>query len=140
MSGAHIRRSKSMTIFELNASFPHGFHDALLHGYSVDLIGRSARLELELCVGDSRSNVSAEREAYRRAVVHLAGVDYFIVDPPDARYERAAPWMIDLCDDSPLYSGIETPNAARMYSSTTNSSIHFSAVHARVTYPDAELA
>ncbi|HEV7402440.1 MAG TPA: hypothetical protein VGO11_05920 [Chthoniobacteraceae bacterium] len=125
-----------MTIFELEDTLPSGFHDALLHGYFFDLVGQTARLDLEISVGDPDASSQTDRDAYRPARVLLEGVEYFIVERPDPRYGRNAPWMVALCDGEPAFAGVEKRFAARLYSTSTNSFIHFSARHATITYRD----
>jgi hypothetical protein len=73
-----------------------GFHDALLHSYSVDLVAKSARLTLDLCLGDPDSADPTARERGRMADVVLTGLEYFIVDMPDPKDSRTPPMMTDL--------------------------------------------
>ena len=128
-----------MTIQELEATLPSGFHDAMLHSYSVDLVAKSAHFALELSIGDPNSHEEAERERYRHANLTLQGLECFFVDPPDPRYPRIAPERIDLCDaDEKVTQQIPSSSglfSARFYSAATNSFIHFSARNASISYP-----
>ena len=132
-----------MNIKQLELSLIGGFHDALLHSYSVDLSAKTASFLMELCVGDSDSTDALIREARRPARLHLHGLDYLSVDAPDPRYSREAPWQIDLCEADPefasRYAPIEGGFAARFYSSDTNAFIHFAALTAAITYDNALL-
>ena len=130
-----------MNIKQLALSLSSGFHDALLHSYSVDLTAKTARFRMELCVGDPDSTNEQVREARRTADLHLYGLDYFLVDAPDPKYPRHSAWQIDLCDADPeivsRYEDIDGGFSARFYSSETNAFIHFAALTAAITYDDA---
>ncbi len=70
-----------MTLDEIDASLPHGFHDAQLASYSISFADRTAHLELAIWMG-----VPEATETYRRASLHLKGLHYWIVEPPDTNY------------------------------------------------------
>ncbi|MES2569002.1 MAG: hypothetical protein V4710_02985 [Verrucomicrobiota bacterium] len=127
-----------MNIQQLEATLAGGFHDALLHSYSVDLIRRMAVFRLELCVGDPESPEESIRELRQKAELKLMGLEYLSVDAPDPNYGREAPWQIDLCDADPQFIARFPPPengfAARFYSSDTNAFIHFAALSAEIAY------
>lgn len=117
-----------------------GFHDALLHSYSVDLTAGVARFLMEVCVGNPASPDYASREARRFGTLILSGLGHISVDLPDFSYERRAPYLIDLCAPDNTGSdsrAIDTGKfSGRFFSSSTNSFIHFSAASADFTYEE----
>jgi hypothetical protein len=125
-----------MTIAEVEVSLPNGFHDALLHSYSVNLVQRTAELSMEISVGSPEATTPEERDAYRFAVLTLQEVEHFIVDPPDPRYACEAPWCVDLCDADATWAMRTSPGnfSARFYSAATNSFIHIAANSAMLRY------
>jgi len=74
-----------MTLDELAASLPNGFHDAELKTLAIDYEKREVRLVLDLWVGDMGQD-PVNRESYRLCEVLLSGLRYWIVEPPDPRY------------------------------------------------------
>lgn len=76
-----------MTLFELERSLPNGFHDALLHNFSVNYVKREATLTLDILVGVPEGKTKFEQEACRKCELKLSGLEYFIIDPPDATYQ-----------------------------------------------------
>jgi hypothetical protein len=75
-----------MTIDELDASLPNGLHDAKLERVAIDFVDRTARLDLDIWVGDDE-----EREAYRRAQVTLSGLLFWVSEPPDPLHPSSPP-------------------------------------------------
>ena len=129
-------RHKAMTIFELEASIDCGFHDALLHAYSVDLVARMARFRLEICVGNPAASDYASREARRFGTLILSGLEYLAFDLPDFNYDGRTPYLIDLCGPS-IASGSASKDglfSGRFFVSSTNSFVHFSAMAAEFVY------
>src|SRR5262245_32870453 len=86
-----------MTLREIDASLPNGFHDAEISSIRLDFLSRRAALDREIWIGDS---LRGARETYRAGRLELSGVAYFAIDPPDQRYRFAEPGAIciDLCD------------------------------------------
>jgi len=74
-----------MTLDEIAATLPNGFHDAELQTVAIDYPTSEARLILDLWIGDM-GGTEAERESYRLAEVTLSGLAFWISEPPDARY------------------------------------------------------
>ena len=76
-----------MTLEELADTLPNGFHDAEVRQLNIDYVKREARLLLDLLVGDPSAQTEELREGYRQAEVKLSGLLYWVIEPPDARYE-----------------------------------------------------
>ena len=75
-----------MTLDELAATLPNGFHDAYLKALAIDYVAREARLLLDIWIGSPRAANEDQREAYREGEVVLTGIVFFVCEPPDARY------------------------------------------------------
>jgi hypothetical protein len=71
-----------MTIDDIAAELPNGFHDALLRTLKVDYVSRRATLELRVCVGDPDAPTEIEREAYRPLTLSISGLLWCVVEPP----------------------------------------------------------
>lgn len=128
-----------MTLDELAAALPNGFHDALLHRYEVDVERCTAVLEVSLWMGDLHDADSAARERHERTRLVLDGVRFFHVEQPAPRYPYGGsrPVRIDVCDPDPhhpltkeLPAGVF---AARFFVAEWNAFIHVAA-------EDADLA
>ncbi len=87
-----------MTMDELAASLPNGFHDARLSTLSVDYSNREAVLNLDIWVGNLRAKADDDRETYRQAQISLSGLLFWVSEPPDAAYpyQHDGPLMIDV--------------------------------------------
>jgi len=72
-----------MTLDELDATLPNGFHDAHCLKLTIDYQKSQARLLLDVWVAESRD--AEEREAYRLADLTLSGLLYWVAEPPDER-------------------------------------------------------
>jgi hypothetical protein len=111
----------------------NGLHDAMLRAISLDVVGQTAELQLDICVGVPDGETEAAREAYRPARIRLSGLVYLIVDPPGPGYTSllGSPLRIDLCDADPVVASLRTIShgefAARIFVSEWNSFIHFAA-------------
>lgn len=75
-----------MTLDEVEMSLPQGFHDAFLRAMSVDYVGRTAEIELEVWVGGMDTETDEQREAYRRVRLQFSGLLLLTVDVPDQEY------------------------------------------------------
>lgn len=75
-----------MTLDDLAASLPNGFHDSALKVVTIDYVKREAKLSLEIWMGDCDAVSAADREAYRQAEVSLSGLFFFVCEPPSAGY------------------------------------------------------
>jgi len=129
-----------MTIDELEAELPNGFHDAILRDYSSDGATQSAAFTIDVWVGDLHSSTVAERECYRPARLELLGLAYLIVDAPDRRSvaREGTPVRIDKCaaDENATLAGQIPPGgfAGRFFVNEWNTFIHFGAREARLTW------
>ena len=74
---------------EIEDNLPNGFHDALLEKLMIDLTCNSADMELQLFVGDPDASTEQEREAYRRAILRLSDLVYFVIDVPEKSHESS---------------------------------------------------
>src|SRR5438477_6605753 len=75
-----------MTLDDLAASLPNGFHDTKLKAVSIDYANRSAELELDIWVGELEAASHSERERYRPGQVKLSGLIYWVSEPPCIGY------------------------------------------------------
>jgi len=75
-----------MTLEELAATLPNGFHDAQVSSISLDYLKREVEFTLDVWVGDSSSQDEEVREAYRNGELKLSGLLYCAIEPPDANY------------------------------------------------------
>jgi hypothetical protein len=72
----------TMTLEDIAASLPNGFHDALLRTLTVDYVSRRATLNLRVWVGDVDARREADREAYRAVTLTISGLLWWIVESP----------------------------------------------------------
>jgi hypothetical protein len=88
---------QKMNLRELDQSLPNGFHDATIQAISVDYASSTAIVKLELLVGTPDADTPEERDSYKPAELHLSGVLYFLIDPPDPKrkYDQAKALWID---------------------------------------------
>jgi len=88
-----------MTLDELEHTLPNGLHDAELLQINVDYMQRKLALTLGVWVGDLDGPVE-KREAYRTARIEIAGLQFFVIEPPDPNYpyRDSNPSRTDLCD------------------------------------------
>ncbi len=70
-----------MTLHELMASIPNGFHDSELRQLTFDFVNNEARLTLDVWVGDLDSDEESIREKYRRAELLLSNIGFWISQP-----------------------------------------------------------
>jgi hypothetical protein len=71
-----------MTLQEIAAALPNGFHDAFLRTVTLDYISRRATLNLRLWTGDAHACVPADREVYRTVALTISGLLWWIVEAP----------------------------------------------------------
>lgn len=98
-----FEKGRKVTLFELEQSLPSGFHDAHVHGFSVDYVKREATITLDVLVGVPEGKTDFERETYRKALLKLSGLEYLVIDAPDSRYQYAKPGTLWI-DAGPLES------------------------------------
>jgi hypothetical protein len=95
-----------MTFKELLELLPSGLHDARLNEILVDYSKATARLLVDVSVGDPDAESEEAREATRRASVTFQGLHYFVAEAPRVEEAgRAGPLRID----AGLLSGLEEP-------------------------------
>jgi hypothetical protein len=75
-----------MTLDDLAASLPNGFHDSALKVVVIDYVNREAKLSLEIWMADCDAASAADREAYRQAEVSLSGLVFWVCEPLSAGY------------------------------------------------------
>lgn len=91
-----------MTLEELSATLPNGFHDARVGGLHLDFVGRTAVLDLSVWTGDD-----SDPEAHRAARLELKDLQFCVLETPDHKYPYAAP--------EPLWiSEVNPPGAAQL--------------------------
>ncbi len=100
-----------MTIHDRLAKFGVGLHDAEVHRLTIDYTRRKAELDLEIWTPDDAAHGPGP-EIYRPARVTFSGMEYCLIEPPDARYpyDATESLWIDV-DDVP--EGNATYPAAR---------------------------
>lgn len=74
-----------MTLDDIDASLPNGFHDAYVERVEVDYPGAIAKIRLQLHVGTS-DDPPGKCEARRLAELRLAGLVYWVAEPPHPAY------------------------------------------------------
>lgn len=127
-----------MTLKELAEALPNGLHDALLHGYEVNLERRAIVLELSLWTGDLHDIDDADRERRERTRIVLEGVRFFHVEHPAPAYPYAGsrPPRVDLCEPDPHHPlSQEQPVGvfvARLFVDEWNAFIHVAAESAEL--------
>jgi hypothetical protein len=76
-----------VTLEQIEATLPGGFHDARLRRMEVDYVRRAARIDFVLDAGDPESEDIGDREAWRPAHVVVADLLFLAVEPPGTRHE-----------------------------------------------------
>ena len=103
-----------MTLEEVAASLPNGFHDASIKGISIDYVTGTATFDLQLWVGDDSAEKEEEREVYRAARLTLSDLLFCIIEPPDPNYPYydkkplwvdGGPW-----NSAPISTSIQLPS------------------------------
>ncbi len=79
-----------MTLEQIEATLPGGFHDARMRRVEIDYRARSAWIEIVLDAGDPDAEDIGEREAWRRARLVLSDLLFVVVEPPSTRPEAFA--------------------------------------------------
>jgi hypothetical protein len=75
-----------MTIEQIQASLPNGFHDAQITSIHIDLRERNIVMEMQLWVGDLIAADKRIRELHRQATLTIEGFLFSSIGPPDERY------------------------------------------------------
>lgn len=72
-----------MTIVEIEDTLPNGLHDAVIDNIFVDFINKEAKFGLRVSVGDPDSPTEEGRDAYRRGILTITNLFFFITMPED---------------------------------------------------------
>ena len=134
-----------MTLDEVAASLPNGFHDADIKSISIDYVAGTATFDLEVWVGDESAAKEEGREVYRAAVLILSDLLFCVIDPPDPRYEyyeKKALWVDDASRGAASISTSVTlptplPENTFVYGffvNNWNAFIHVAAMNARLEF------
>ena len=75
-----------MTLDQIEQTLPNGFHDAFLCALSVDYVGRTAEMDMEVWVGSMNTDDYQGREAYRRGRLHFPGLLQFTSEVPNHEF------------------------------------------------------
>lgn len=88
-----------MTLEELENSMPNGLHDAEMRRVCIDYQQRTMTIDMYVFVGDVDAPLE-KREAYREGSLMISGLQFAVIEAPDARYPFASPGAsrIDSCD------------------------------------------
>ncbi len=101
-----------MTLDELAATLPHGFHDAEVNGLRIDYIRREVTIDLAVWVGDLWSDEPDERECYRPGSLILSGLHFCCIEPPSPDYPSRAGVAVTI--DTGSVESLAAPPAARL--------------------------
>jgi hypothetical protein len=132
-----------MTLDEISASLPNGFHDAKLAGYSVNFTDRTVQMDLTIWTGNRNA-----METYRRASLELEGLYYWIIEPPDLRYNYAVAEELTI-DIGPVFDLEMVPTiqpppvptgtfANWLFVGEWNAFIYLAAQSAKLTWQESE--
>ena len=103
-----------MTLEEVAASLPNGFHDAYIKSISTDYVIGTATFDLEIWVGDDAAEKEEEREVYRAARLTLSDLLFCVIEPPEPHYPYydkkplwvdGGPW-----NSAPISTSIQLPS------------------------------
>jgi hypothetical protein len=88
-----------VTLEELENSLPNGLHDAEMQRVCIDYRQRTITIDMSVFVGDVDAPIE-KREAYREGTLVISGLQFAVIEPPDARYPFASPAAsrVDSCD------------------------------------------
>jgi hypothetical protein len=77
-----------MTLTEMDAILPNGFHDAQIERMTWDFQTNSAVFDVDFWVGSETS----DREARRKSRIHLRNILFIAIDPPSPRDSDPKPY------------------------------------------------
>src|SRR5687768_9586429 len=92
-----------MTLDEIAATLPNGFHDTQLLNLSIDYVNGAVKMRVHIWIG-SMSDPAEEREKYVDAEIELEGLQFWVIGPPDPKYpyNEAGSIVIDVGSISEL--------------------------------------
>jgi hypothetical protein len=87
-----------VTLEELDATLPSGFHDSYVSTLTIDYVQRKATLDIQVWIGSMAAPRGLDREKWRPGRLELSGLLFCAIDPPDSTYDYAkpAPLWIDV--------------------------------------------
>lgn len=90
-----------MTLKELDASLPNGFHDSEIQSILLNYVRATATLELSIWVGQLDAPPE-KREAYKEATLTVSGIQFATIGPPlaDFRTSKAKAITVDYSEDT----------------------------------------
>lgn len=132
-----------MTLEELEGTLPNGLHDAEVRRISVDYVERLLMIDLEVWVGDM-DDPPERREAYKKGRLEVSGLQFFVLESPDAHYPYRTPsrLTIDGCDvrenlNSDLMASLPPEAFFRsLWVNEWNRFIHIAAKDAKIVWLD----
>ena len=131
-----------MNVFDVEATLPHGFHDAVLERIHINYTDCVADLTLQLWIGlvDPLPARVGREPVMRRALLSLAGLVYAMIDPPRTSASPAGGINVESAVESNgNLSGVpEGCFRFRLFASDWNSSIEVVARDARLQWIEAE--
>ena len=94
-----VVQNNSVTLEELENSLPNGLHDAEMQRVSIDYQQRTMTIDMSVFVGEVDAPLEM-REAYREGTLVISGLQFAVIEPPDAGYPFASAGAsrIDSCD------------------------------------------
>jgi hypothetical protein len=131
----------SVTLEELEDSLPNGLHDAEIERISIDYQQRTITIDLAVFVGDVDAPLE-KRGAYREGTLVISGLQFAVIEPPDARYPFTSPKAsrIDTCDrtknlDPSLLQSLPKGAFVRsLFVDDWNAFVHVSALDAEIRW------
>lgn len=134
-----------MTLDEVAASLPNGFHDAQIMSINIDYVNREAAFDLQIWIGDDSATKEEEREVYRAAQLTLSQLFFCVIEPPDPLYpyqEGKALWVDGGSSKStPISTSIRLPERLPegafiywFFVNNWNAFIHVAAMDARLEF------
>lgn len=131
-----------MTIEQIEANLPNGFHDADVISIAINFRTRGLVLDMQLWVGVLDASDKSSREERRRAILTVTDLVFCVIEPPDARYVESRTMVISSCGEGTppnrtrVFSG-EIPDGNFLhwfYSSSSNSFVHIAAKDASLEF------
>lgn len=131
-----------MDIFEIEASLPNGFQDALVSRLEIDYLVGTLEFRLRAWIGDPYSGLPEDREKRRPALLRLEGLSYCAIESPHPHYpfSERRELMMDLVRPSPETAGPLLDSlppgtfAFRIWVGTWNCFMHMAARSARLDW------
>ena len=98
-----------MTLEELAATLPNGFHDSLVRSVCINYGTRQVTMDLSVWIGDMEGD-QVERESRRDGRLVLDGVQFLSMDPPDPTcpFGKGESIWVDLCAPQKPFDAIRT--------------------------------